>query len=92
MLLKAEKMTGAAAAGRDYVARPLYSFKPPQGGYCMVYTHGSDRTLDTVFKSLIPAQKISYLPIVIDQMLQGLAYMHAANVAHNDIKPQSKLR
>ncbi|RKP27646.1 kinase-like domain-containing protein [Syncephalis pseudoplumigaleata] len=90
LLLRAEKsLRGAAAMGKEFIARPMYAFKPPQGGYCTVYTYGGDMTLDALLRRQTPANKLRYLPVILDQMLQGLAYMHRAGVAHNDIKPQN---
>ncbi|KAI9596785.1 kinase-like domain-containing protein [Syncephalis fuscata] len=81
---------GEKAAGGQFITQPLHAFTS-NGGYCTIYTYGGSTTLRDVLSQASWADKAKYLPVIATQMLQGLAYMHRAGVAHNDIKPDNVL-
>ncbi|KAI9596730.1 kinase-like domain-containing protein [Syncephalis fuscata] len=91
-LLKKAKdsLKAPKTAGSQFIAQPLHAFTS-NGGYCTIYTYGGNTTLRDALSKASWADKAKYLPVIANQMLQGLAYMHRVGVAHNDIKPDNVL-
>ncbi|KAI8057621.1 kinase-like domain-containing protein [Syncephalis plumigaleata] len=89
-ILKASEAVfhGPMASGRQFVVRGVHQFDY-KGHYCFVLSSGGDETLLEYTHNMTLAQKITFLPRLLKQVMQGVAYMHRMGLAHNDIKPDN---
>ncbi|KAI9597529.1 kinase-like domain-containing protein [Syncephalis fuscata] len=83
------KLKGAAADGKHLSVRRLHEFSIGKKHICFVMTYAGDTPLGEYTVFMPPKEKAIILPQILREILRGLAYMHRAGLAHNDIKPDN---
>ncbi|KAI9596222.1 kinase-like domain-containing protein [Syncephalis fuscata] len=85
---KAKQLKQDKAYGRQFIAELLHVFPLPNGA-CSVVPFVDGEPLDVYADRLNIDQKSNWLPFIFEQILNGIAYIHHAKLAHSNIQPKN---
>ncbi|KAI9593145.1 hypothetical protein BDF19DRAFT_180612 [Syncephalis fuscata] len=75
---------GKNIIGINRVQQPLY-MASIDDYTCFIYTYGGSWTIRDFFKYSTWEKKVKYLPQIMYQLLEGIAYLNDAGISHGDI-------